>query len=186
MIKTIFKIFSLIGLQLAVLGSVHSASIGFNSSLVNVNQSDSFSLIVQGSDFSPFVGGGLNMSFDASVLNISSVTINTTVFDFAVDAGIVDNNFGRLLNTSFNSFAGASGDFDIMTINFTAVGAGSSELILSESLLWVFADTSGNLIGDQISYASAMVNVQPVPVPAALWLFGSGMITLSWFARRRC
>ena len=172
------------------IGQLNAASIGFNNSTSSVNQGDSFSLTVQGNGFDNIVGGGLNLAFNSSVLQINSVTINQSVFEFYIgdgtEEGSLDNNFGQLLNTSFNSFAGASGAFDIMDINFTAIGTGSSDLILSESLLWVFADDLGNYYGNQITFDPATVNVvSAVPVPAAFWLFGSGLIGLASVAKRR-
>lgn len=182
------KIFQAL-LLLLVAGHVSAATVSFNNSSSSVNLNDTFYLTVQGSDFATIVGGGLNLSFNASVLQINSVTINQSVFEFYIgdgtEEGIVDNSFGSLLNTSFNSFFGASGNFDIMDISFTAVGAGTSDLILSESSLWVFADEFGGYYGDQVVFDAASVNVSAVPVPAAVWLFGSGLIGLAGVARRR-
>jgi hypothetical protein len=172
-------------------GKVSAATVGFNTSLATVNPGDSFSLTVQGSGFDTIVGGGLNLSFNSSVLQINSVTINQSVFEFYIghgtEEGILDNSFGQLLNTSFNSFFGAAGNFDIMDISFTAVGVGLSNLALSESGLWVFADEFGGYYGDQVTFDPASVNVvlTTVPVPAAVWLFGSGLIGLIGVAKRR-
>ena len=170
-------------------GQSLAATIGFNNSSTSVNLGDAFSLTIQGSGFDPIVGGGLNMTFNSSVLQVNSVTIDQSVFEFYIgggtEEGLLDNTTGNLFNTSFNSFFGASGDFDIMTIGFTAVGAGSSSLNLSESALWTFADIFGSPYGDQVVFESAMVNVSAVPVPAAVWLFGSGLIGLAGLARRR-
>jgi len=180
-----------IALFLLVAGQVNAASVGFNNNSSSVNQGETFSLTVQGSGFDTIVGGGLNLSFDASILQINSVTINQSVFEFYIgggtEEGILDNSFGQLLNTSFNTFFGAAGDFDIMDINFTAVGSGVSNLALSESSLWVFADDLGGYYGDQITFDPATVqvaSVSAVPIPAAVWLFGSGLIGLAGVARR--
>jgi len=176
-------------LFLIVAGHVNAATVSFSDSTSIVNQGDIFSLTVQGSGFDTISGGGLNLSFDASILQVNSVTINQTVFEFYIgggtEEGILDNSFGQLLNTSFNSFFGATGDFDIMDISFTAIGSGVSNLNLSESQLWVFADEFGGYYGDQLIFETATVNVSAVPVPAAVWLFGSGLIGLAGFTRRR-
>jgi len=181
-----------ITLLLLAAGQVNAASVGFNNNANSVNQGDTFSLTVQGSGFDTIVGGGLNLSFDASVLQVNSVTINQSVFEFylggGTEEGILDNSFGQLLNTSFNTFFGAAGDFDIMDISFTAVGSGLSALTLSESALWVFADDLGGYYGDQVTFDPASVqvaSVSAVPVPAAVWLFGSGLIGLAGVAKRR-
>jgi len=168
---------------------VNAATVGFNNSNSTFNLGDTFSLTVQGSDFGLIVGGGLDLSFDASILQVNTVTINQSVFEFYIgdgtEEGVLDNSFGELLNTSFNTFFGATGNFDIMNISFIAVGAGQSDLVLSESALWVFADELGGYYGNQVVFDPAVVNVSAVPVPAAIWMFGSGLLGLFGFARKK-
>ena len=76
-----------------------AATVGFNTSVSAVNQGDAFSLTIQGSDFGSIVGGGLNLSYDASVLQINSVTINQSVFEFYIgggtEEGVIDNSLGQ-------------------------------------------------------------------------------------------
>lgn len=164
--------------------AAQAAVVSFNNNALSVNESDTFSLTIMGSAFPEIVGGGLNLDFDPAVVQIDSVAINTTVFDFYTAEGSLDNLVGTLTDTSFNTFAGVSGSFDIMTIGFTAVGAGVSTLMLSESSIAVFSDSSGNTIGDQISYETATITVSAVPVPAAIWLFASGLIGLARVVRQ--
>jgi len=163
-----------------------AATVAFDQANVSVGVGDSFSLVIQGSGFPTITGGGLDLSFDPAVLQIDSVTINTAVFDLylgdGTEEGVLDNAAGTLSDTAFNSWSYASGDFDIMTIAFTAIGAGTSLLTLSESALYVFSDDNGNLIGDQISYPTTTVTV--VPLPAAVWLFAGGLAGLLGVARR--
>jgi hypothetical protein len=174
---------------LVLSGQSQAATVSFNTSAQDVALGSSFTLDVLGTDFPAIVGGGLNLSFDASVLQISSVSINTAVFDFylgnGTEEGVLNNVLGTLTDTSFNTFVGASGDFTIMSIGFTAVGSGSSLLQLSESSIWVFSDIMGNAIGNQILYADTTINVTAVPVPAAAWLFGSGLLVLARIMRTK-
>ena len=176
-------------MSLVLSGQSQAATVSFNTSAQNVVTGSSFTLDVLGTDFPAIVGGGLNLSFDASVLQVSSVSINTAVFEFylgnGTEEGVLNNVLGTLTDTSFNSFVGASGNFTIMSIGFTAVGSGSSLLQLSESSLWVFSDVTGNAIGNQIDYSDALINVTAVPLPAAVWLFGSGLLVLARVLRRK-
>lgn len=160
-----------------------AATVSFNNSVSDINQGSVFFLTVQGVGFPDISGGGLNFSFDSSVLQISSVTINESVFDFVPSTGELDNLAGSLINTSFNTFAGTNSSFDILTIEFEAIGLGSSSLLMSESSMFPFADAIGNTIGSTITYEAATVNVSAVPLPATLWLFSSGLIALIGFVR---
>ena len=45
--------------------------------------------------------------------------------------------------------------------------------------------SSGEIIGNQGSWAITGAPISPVPVPAAVWLFGSGLIGLIGVARRK-
>ena len=173
----------------AVSGNSLAATVSFNTSAQTVALGSSFSLSVQGTAFPTIVGGGLDLSFNPSVLQISSVTINTSVFEFymggGMEEGVLNNALGTLTDTAFNTFAGATGDFTIMTIGFTAVGAGISSLNLSESSIWVFSNAVGNPIGNQIVFSDSLITVSAVPVPAAVWLFGSGLLGLASVLRKR-
>ena len=170
--------------------SVQAATISFNNSLLDVNQGDLFSLTVQGSGFPDISGGGLNFNFDPSFLQINSVTINTTVFEFEATAagmpntGALDNSMGTLINTHFDTFIGAMGSFDVMTIGFEAIGHGQSSLLISGSSWFPFADEFGSVVGGVI-YESATINVSAVPLPAAAWLFGVGLLALVGFGRKK-
>lgn len=183
--KTLFIGF----ISLSFTVSAHAAIISFNNNSLTVNPGDSFSLTIQGTGFPAIVGGGLNLDFDASVLQIDQVTTNQSVFEFylgnGIEEGHLNNAAGKLDDTAFNTFIGATGDFDIMTIDFTAIGSGLSQLQLSESSVWVFSDVYGNKVGDSLSYISAEVSVSAVPVPAAFWLFGSGLLFITTLVKRK-
>lgn len=176
-------------ISIGFMASSHAATISFSSNALSVNSGDGFSLTVQGSGFPAIVGGGLNIDFDASVLQIDQVITNTSVFEFylgnGTEEGRLDNGAGHLTDTAFNTFLGVTGDFDIMTINFTAIGSGSSQLLLSESSIWLFSNVFGQRVGNSISYETAQIDVTAVPVPAAIWLFGSGLLALTSLVRRK-
>jgi len=164
------------------IANASASIISFDQNSLIVSPGDNFSLTIQGNGFPAIVGGGLNIDFDAAVLQIDQVTINQSVFSFYMGRGIeeghIDNIAGRLSNTAFNTFFGASNSFDIMTIDFTALSSGSSLLSLSESSIWVFSDIYGTAVGDGISFSTATINVAAVPLPAAIWLLGSGLLVL--------
>jgi hypothetical protein len=168
-------------------GNSLAATIGFSSPmLANVPVNDvavnqNFTVDITGSGFAELAGGDhVNLGFDSSLLQITSVAINTSIFDFAPASGgpAVGNTWSGI---AFDTFVNnpATGNFTIATISFKAVAAGSASLnILGGN----FFSKSAALTP---SFSSGTVNVTAVPVPAAAWLFGSGLIGLVGVARKR-
>jgi len=74
----------------------------------------------------------------------------------------------------------------VATIHFEAIGiaAGVNNVINPTSL--ILSDYDGNSVGG--SFQQAFVTVTPaaaVPIPAAVWLFGSALAGLGFFGKRR-
>jgi hypothetical protein len=72
----------------------------------------------------------------------------------------------------------------VATIHFKAVGTGVNNVINPTSL--TLSDFAGIPIGG--SFQQAFVTVTPaaaVPIPAAVWLFGSALAGLGFFGKRR-
>lgn len=142
-----------------------------------------FSLTVMGTAFSDtVVGGGFNLSFNAAMLTLDSVVINTLLWEFAPITGTIDNAAGTLSNVAFNTFIHSpTGSFEAATLNFTAKAPGLSAVTLSESALFPFANTAAEVIA--VSYGAAQVNAVPEPASVITMLLGLGL--LPWALRRR-
>lgn len=168
---------NLIAALLLLLGNnAYAATISWDSANTNVNLNDVFTLNIVGTGFANIVdGGGVNFTYDQSVLNVLSVSIDESVWDFAVDTGTINNSTGSVDGIMVNTFSGVTGDFVVASIQMQAVGSGSSLLALSEFGLNPWA-SGGSAINPQ--FVDATVNVSAVPVPAAIWLFGSGLLVL--------
>lgn len=167
-------------------GYSSAATITLGSSTTNVNTNDTFTIDIIGNNFVCNVdGGGVNFTFDSSILNVVSVSIDETVWDFGgfgINTGTIDNTNGTLDGLMVNTFANVTGDFVVATIEMQAVAGGSSSLLLSEYVLNPWG-SAGNLINPD--FIGGTVNVSSVPVPAAVWLMGSGLIGLAGFSRRK-
>ena len=137
---------------------------------------DMFSVDVVG-DFTELAGGVIDLGFDSAILQVDSVIIDP-FWEFEPDPGGPAN--GNVWpNIGFDTFGSpATGTFTIATINLTALALGSSSLsVLAAS---EFFSTSDTLSPTRID---GTVNV--VPVPAAVWLFGSGLLGLVGVARKK-
>ena len=111
-------------------------------------------------------------------------------YDFTLDingtgsianVGGGDSDLGNIFGTGWRQLGGSvygvtGGSFLAFSFDFTA-DPGTS-LLISGSY------TDANFLDATIS-SSTFASVSAVPVPAAVWLFGSGLIGLIGFARRK-
>lgn len=170
-------------------GHLSAATITWEALTTNVSVNDIFTLDVVGTGFTSSVdGGGVNVSFDQNILNVLSVSINESVWDFGgfgISTGTIDNSNGTLDGVMVNAFSDVTGDFVVATIQMQAIAVGDSLLSLSEYALNPWASEGSAL---NPGFADASVNVSdvlPAPVPAAVWLFGSGLLGLFGVAKRK-
>lgn len=163
--------------------NTYGATVGFAStgSLVTIADLDivegsSFDLDVVGIDFVDLISGFLDLSFDPAVLQIDSVVINNVLFAYLPDGGRlatpglwtdivfdVDTNIGDLPATD---------SFSIASVSLTALAQGSSALTIPSS---GFFGSAGLLTP---TLESININVTPIPIPASLLLFLTGIIGL--------
>ena len=123
------------------------------------------------------------VSFDPSVLSFQSASFGTAlgtgsdVFESAAPLGpsSVDVSAASLLPSSVLD-ASQPASFVLATLVFQALAPGVSPLAIVDAIL---ADTSDIAGGNQIfvdSIGGARVTVAPVPEPAALLVFGAGVL----------
>ena len=157
----------------------NAASVDFNPPLKIVNVGDSFSISLGGHSFADVLdGGGLNLDFDPAIVHVTAVTIDP-LWEFSPSSGTIDNVGGHVSHIQFNTFSSnPTGDFFIGSIQFSAVGIGSSALILSEDLDNPFA--SG---GSPLAVTLNSGTVQAVPEISAAWMMVIGL-GIFGFARK--
>jgi len=92
--------------------------------------------------------------------------------DYLLIDFIAPDSYGQIwVNDGYQSGANISGSNTFIGTDFTSLGLNSG------SYTWTWANGSAS--------DSLIVNVGPVPVPPALWLFGSGLLGLVGMARRK-
>lgn len=169
-------------------GHISASTITWGTAPALIGVNDVFTINVIGTGFVTNVdGGGVNISYNSSVLNVLSVSINEAVWDLGVgiSSGTTDNVAGTVDGIMVNAWSAVTGDFSVASIQMQAIGAGDSYLSLSEYGLNPWA-SGGALINP--SFVDSSISVEaasPVPVPAAVWLFGSGLIGLISIARKK-
>ncbi|TGD75432.1 VPLPA-CTERM sorting domain-containing protein [Mangrovimicrobium sediminis] len=172
-------------------GMLHAASISVTPSASVVTEGDVFDVTIEGTDFTDgTIGGGFSLSWDASVLEVQSYTLTFVGDQTFGQAGTLDNVAGTLMNADVTSLNGtANAAFQIASITFAAIGTGNTLLDLAIGTFpggspRVWADATGFNDTNPLFY-DGKVAVNPVPVPAAAWLFGSGLLGLGSLSRRK-
>ncbi len=180
--KAYLPLVALVSLLLS--GTCHATAlptISFSPPFQAVTQGQTFSLDVVGNGFPATEGGGVDISFDASIVHVLGVTLDPVwTFTLANSVGTIDNVAGTVSNISVGALPGVpTGSFTVATVEFQAMGLGSTMLSMTEpsNNPW---GSGGSAIG--VSFDPGTVSV--VPIPAALWMFGSGLIGLAGIGRR--
>ena len=136
-------------------------------------------------DFSdePILGGGFDINFDAAGLQFVSYAaadLGTPTFRRTPDV------FEGLLESgAFGEFDGLTGPALVSTMTF--------RVISSDGIFFIGPDSTEGVAGPFVSAVDFQtlivpdfsgVTVRAVPVPAAAWLFASGLLALGRFRRR--
>jgi len=121
--------------------------------------------------------------FDASSGNTMTINVGNTVFDASHDGSFADGGYPYLA-------FGIPGDGVLHDFNiFAEMGINGAPEDFSSFNLG-FNDSTHAISDPYTIYGEwrptvAFSSASPVPVPAAVWLFGSGLLGLMGFARRK-
>ena len=156
--------------------------------IINVASGGSLTVDLVGSDFTAGPdGAAFSLTWNPSVLDYVSTSIanppwdTSSVSDANAASGIIDFVF------LIKSVGNAGSNFDIASFTFNVLGnpGATTPLALSNPAI---SDTGFTLPGGtliDVNYVNSQVQVVPVPVPAAAWLFGTGLMGLMGSMRSR-
>lgn len=166
----------------ACLGA-QAQTVSITPAVTGVGVGETFSVDIEASGFPDKIfGGGYNLAFDPTVLQLDGITIPAN-WEFATSTGLLDVASGTVSDIYFNTFsAPIKGDFLTASLKFRAIGAGTSAITLSESVSFPFGDEFSNAVPVNFIGASVTASV-PEPMGLALMLGGLGCV--AWLARRR-
>jgi hypothetical protein len=164
--------------------SALSQTVGFDlpGGTTTVADGSTFTLDLQGSGWTNgLVAGGVDLSYNSSVLTLESVTINTNVFDnaglpigncdpancaAALPAGTTSGNVlvsGIDFATFFNP--AATGNFEIASFQFVADKTGSTNLGLSVDCCAAPFVSTGGLVTPEFQAGNVSVTSATVKAP---------------------
>jgi hypothetical protein len=138
----------------------------------------------------------LNLSFGGGVFNVSEVDLSILFVGDGGHSGSISLLGGSQSGNSTQSFDIDPGvaytNFNSSTPNSVSVNNGqptvygiySTHLHLADVFSGTFTGLKLN-IGNSSAVPSLVGTTAVVPVPAALWLFGSGLVGLAGIARKR-
>jgi hypothetical protein len=164
-----------------------AATISVLPASTDVSINSPLTMTIEGDDFTQSVNAvGVTVSWNPDILEYSGITLGTPwdtsfINDINAADGVIDTIF-------VTSFDGIDPDFLLAEIAFTALSVGSSDITIETSGDGCVAGSCGVFSGDDqdpilADYTQAQVNV--VPIPAAAWLFLSGVLGLIGFSRRK-
>ncbi len=181
---------TLLGAAVALAATgVNAADISLTPAVNDVLVGESFTLTVEGSDFTNDVSSGsVTINWDSALVMLDSsladIASSASINGFPIDFGT--NTIGAgTLSATFGTFGTVSGpNFDFFDLSFTALATGSGQALISAGPGGDWQDGLGQVV-TITDYNAASITVNEVPLPAAVWLFGTGLLGLAGIARRR-
>lgn len=165
---------------------VEASTVQFTQPSYSVTPGQTFSVDLVGSSFSSGPdGAAFSLSWNPSVLAYVGTTVANPPWDtsFVNDAnsattGVIDYAF------LIKSVGDAGANFPLASFTFTVLGAPGASTILT---LGNDAFNTGFVAPGAVPIPVTYVNspVQVVPIPAAVWLFGSAVAAFGAFGRRK-
>lgn len=184
----------LFGVASLLASSVASAAaITLDPSALTVTTGDTFTLTVGATDLPvDTLGGSVRLVWDPTLIELSAgANIGPTIFNAGLDgfSSTMLNVSGSTLDVDVITLSSPQNPTRLFSVDFTVIGTVSANTDISvgaaidpNAFGWL-TTTLGDIPMDYS--ATTSITVSAVPVPPAVWLFGSGLLGLVGVARRR-
>jgi len=173
--NSLLRLAFIISLYSFIQVAIANPVVSLTPDIKTVNVGDEFSVDVVVSDLPVTEGGGFNLTFDPSMVQVTSVSVDNSVWTFKTLPGVIDNETGKVSDVMFARFDGISGDINIATVQFEGVGSGEFLLTLEESKPSPFASNGKKLT---VQFKTATVNVTGIATPDVAASTSSGSLNL--------
>lgn len=183
------KILLATGLTLALAASAQAAGLSFSpvTATMTVGNTVNVDINISGLESVDLGSFDLDVTYDEFVLSFNSYTLYDglgVIPDEADDWSLGDDGSGTINLAEVSYLSDLSGQLDsfftLATITFDGLAVGNS------ALEFTYVDL-GDEWGDPVAVdflGTAGVDVNPVPVPATVWMLGSGLVGLMRIRRK--
>ena len=120
--------------------------LALSSDEATVNEGESFTLDIEINDFPVSEGGAVTLRFNPAQIQVTTVSVDSNVWDFVNKDGQINNAEGTVSDILFSSYQGVSGDAKVATVEFRSIKNGTSEITLEESPVNPFASNGQKMV----------------------------------------
>ena len=188
--KNFLTLFSVVCSVLFFSSQVWAIALSFSppTSEIGIGGHISIDLVISGMENDDLGYFEFDVNYDDSILGFNSYTLDSGLGDIAAfdaddwSAGDLGGGTINLIELSYLMDLSFQADsFTLATLSFTSLGEGTS--VLSYSNVVLGDDWGGALFADLASGSVDVTGTAPVPEPASIFLFSSGL--LSFVALRK-
>lgn len=131
-------------------------------------------------------GGGFNLAFNPSNLSATNLTLTSPFLDMGSSTIEPGNVLAQGVVFPPGMFMGPGENIGFASFTFECLGPSLDELWVYDfnSVTAEWVTETGLCLDDQID-GIHLASISNIPIPGAVWLFGSGLIGLVGLRRRR-
>lgn len=194
--KIIMMIGAILLSQITSTASAGTVGLSVNSSSNSYQVGDVFSILIEGiwtpdvvtNDlFDDLISGGIDVSFNKNTLQVNTGGNGVSLLapsEVLAVTGDVSNTLGIIEPTGFYTDLIAPGSFQMASIEFLAIAEGLGDINVTSTADLGLEWFDGNGETPTVNISNASISVSAVPVPAAIWFMGTGLVSFLGFRKK--